>query len=54
MSIVGVVLVWWLPNLRLSEKHNLTGALEGEKNEYPGRQENEAKLCKWWRTGRLW
>lgn len=54
VSGVGVILVWWLPNLRLSEKHNLAGELEGERDEYPWRRENEAKLQHWWRTGRLW
>lgn len=54
VSVVSVLLVWWLPNLRLSEKHNLSGELEGERDEDPQRRQNETKLRWWWRTGRLW
>ncbi|PPJ60790.1 hypothetical protein CBER1_02368 [Cercospora berteroae] len=52
-SIFGIILVWLLPKLQLSDKHNLAGEMEQIKAE-SSKRADEGMLRWWWRTGRLW
>ncbi|GIZ43834.1 hypothetical protein CKM354_000704700 [Cercospora kikuchii] len=52
-SVFGIILVWFLPNLQLSDKHNLAGEMNQIKAE-SSKRADEGMLRWWWRTGRLW
>lgn len=52
-SIGGIVLVWGLPDLRLSEKHNLAQTEPVDKKLEDKRRPDEGKGAYRWRTGRL-
>jgi hypothetical protein len=53
-SIGGVVLVWGLPDLRLSDRHNLARTLEEGGQRPAKRHMDEFKVGRWWSTGRFW
>lgn len=53
-SIFGVVLVWFLPDLTLTDKHNLAESLEESEGAARKKKDGEGSLKWWWRTGRLW
>lgn len=50
-SIGGVVLIWWLPDLTLTDEHNLAGVIEDSNRSQRG--ESESWVAWWWRTGRM-
>lgn len=52
-SIGGVLLVWLLPDLRLSDRHNLAGRSERESHDSTSKRSCESGLARWWRTGRI-
>jgi hypothetical protein len=51
-SVAGVLLVWWLPYLQFTDKHNLADVVEGEST--LERWHGESWQAWWWRTGRSW
>lgn len=54
-SIFGVLLVWFLPDLRLTDKHNLAASLDGVGRDVDEEAKvGEGRAKSWWRTGRLW
>ena len=51
-SALPMIMVWFLPNLKLSDKHNLAGTLEGTnktKSERPEKETWAQKLRRWTR-----
>jgi len=53
-SIFGVLLVWFLPDLRLSDKHNLASSLDSAGRDPKDGNVGDGKIKRWWKTGRFW